>query len=95
MLVFKILKNAEDEWNHNHSTLSLQVLSFKDVPTDVVECVKIFFKNGLTPGLAYQEYLKHLRRRSKNELDLHHILANRSKAPRKRDFNSFYVEYNR
>ena len=103
MLVFKILKNAEDEfpciieceWNHNHPTHSLQVLSFKDVPTDAVEKIKILFKNGFTPGLAYREYLKDLRARCDNELAFHHILADRSKAPRRRDFNSLYAEYNR
>ena len=103
MLSVKVLQKPEDEyaciieaeWNHNHTTVALQVIGFKDIPEEVVEHIKVLFKSGLTPGMAYREHKKELRARCKSELVYHHVLADRSKAPRRRDFNALYEEYNR
>ena len=83
----------EMKWNHNHPVKSLQALSFKDIPTHVKEKIMNMFECGYTPGLAYREFVKELTRECENDLELHQVLADRSKAPKRRDFNFFYKKY--
>lgn len=78
------------EWNHNHSVQSLHSLSFKDIPTSVKNDIKQMFESGLLPGAAHREFLRQLRSECKDELEYHQQLADRSKAPRRKDFNDIY-----
>ena len=78
------------EWNHNHSVQSLHSLSFKDIPTSVKNDIKQMFESGLLPGAAHREFLRQLRSECKDELEYHQQLADRSKAPRRKDFNNIY-----
>ena len=78
------------EWNHNHSVQLLHSLSFKDIPTSVKNDTKQMFESGLLPGAAHREFLRQLRSECKDELEYHQQLADRSKAPRRKDFNDIY-----
>ena len=83
------------EYTHNHSLTSLQSLSFQDIPTEVSDRITNLFEKGLTPGLAYREMLQQVKAVSKDDLELHLNLANRSIMPRRRDFNNLYTEFHR
>ena len=78
------------QWNHNHPVKSLQALGFKDIPSAVSERIMAMFKRGYTPGLAYREFIRTLTRECENDLELHKALADRSKIPRRPNFNQLY-----
>lgn len=50
------------------------------------------FANSFTPSQAYSEFLKNLKNNCDNELNFPLQKADRSKCPRRRDFNSLYAE---
>ena len=80
----------ELEWNHNHTVASAQALTFKDISAESKEKIKTMFENGYTPALAYREFLKGIRKEVNGDLELHSYLADRSKAPSRRDFNPIW-----
>ena len=100
-LSFKILKipangmscNISLQWNHNHPVNSLQALSFKDIPAHIRDEITDMYHRQYTPGLAYREFVKNIMSRSKDDLEFHKFLADRSIAPRRRDFNKFYKDF--
>ena len=49
----------------------------------------------MTPGLAYRELLQEIKQISANDVELHRNLADRSKMPRRRDFNNLFTEFHR
>ena len=81
------------QWNHNHPVKSLQALGFKDIPSAVSERIMAMFKRGYTPGLAYREFIRTLTRECENDLELHKALADRSKIPRRPNFNQLFKLY--
>ncbi len=83
------------EWNHNHPTNSLQALSFKEIPEDVINKINDMFSNGLLPGAAHKEFMGQLRCDCKDDIEYHLRLADRSKVPRRADFNDIYASYNK
>ena len=85
----------EIDWEHNHSVDSLQALSFKDIPPDVSERVYGLFDKGYTPGLAYKQLYQVLKAASTSEKELHITISDRSKFPRRNDFNYLYTEFHR
>ena len=55
--------------------------------------IKALFSSGLAPLQAYNEFLRNLQNNSKDKLNFHLKKADRSKCPRRRDFNSFCIKY--
>ena len=55
--------------------------------------IEALFSSGLTPSQVYNEFLKNSQRNSEDELNFHLKKADRSKCPRKRDFNLLYIKY--
>ena len=51
------------------------------------------FERGYTPGLLCRELVKNISAECKIELKLHKALADRSKTPRRRDFNQLYKKH--
>jgi hypothetical protein len=101
-LVVKIGENAQSadfystinvEWNHNHAVAALHSLSFKDIPTPVVDKILDMLDNGLLPATAYQEFLRQLRSECKDDIEYHKRLSDRSQAPRRKDFNDIYTNF--
>ena len=101
-LIVRIGQNTEEndfcssidiEWSHNHSVDSLHSLSFKDIPDSMIRQMKGIFARGLLPAAAYRELLRQLRSESKNDLEYHKRLSDRSQAPRRKDFNDIYTEF--
>ena len=80
---------------HNHAVNSLEALSFKILSTEIKMEFEALFSSGLTPSQAYDEFLRNLQSNSENELNFHLKKADRSKCPRRRDFNSLYIKYYR
>ena len=80
-------------WNHNHPVNSLQAWNFKDIPANVIEEVHCLYEKGLTPALAYREYMTNLKECCKDDLDFHLRKGNRSKCPRRGDFYNIYTEF--
>ena len=83
------------EWNHNHPTNSLHASSFKEIPDAIVHTIKDMFSNGLLPGAAHKEFMRQLRSECKDEIEYHLRLADRSKVPRRADFNDIYGSFNK
>ena len=83
------------EWAHNHPVNSLQALGFKDVSQSAKYQIRCLFESGMSAGTAYKEFHRNLRISIYDKMDLHLILADRSKVPRRNDFNALYSEYNR
>lgn len=72
---------------------SLYSLSFKDIPELIVEKIKDFFAWGLSPAAAYRELLRQFTSESKDELDYHKKLTDRSQAPMLKDFRDIYTGF--
>ena len=53
--------------------------------------IEALFSSGLTPSKAYNEFF--FQSNSEDELNFHLRKANRSKCPRRRDFNSLHIKY--
>lgn len=81
------------EHTHNHPLNSLEALSFKSISDEVKSKINELFSTGLTPSHAYREFLRNLKNSCQNELDFHLKKSDRSKCPRRRDFNSIYLQY--
>ena len=98
---FKVLKFSNDkfvcnvniEHCHNHAVNSLEALSFKQLSTSTRMEIEGLFTYGFTPSQAYHEFLRNLQSSSEDELHFHIQKADRSKCPRRRDFNSLYIKY--
>ena len=99
-LVLKYKANVSDEfpvvlqvdWEHNHPISSLHSLSFKDIPDEVSLSIKELFENGYTPAHAYREFLRMKREESKSQTELLITMSDRSKVPRRNDYNNIYVQ---
>ena len=85
--------NVFIEHCHNHAVNSLEDLSFKMLSTKIKMEIEALFSSGLTPSQAYNEFLRKLLSNSEDELNFHLKKADRSKCPRRRDFNSLYIKY--
>ena len=103
-MIFKVLKpefSLQNEYpcivyiekSHNHPTQSLEATSFKDLTDSVKERVNGLFEIGMSPSLAYKEFLQNLRAECEDELIFHKQKADRSLCPRRRDFNFLYSQY--
>ena len=101
-MTFKVLKdintvglncNVFIEHNHNHAVSSLEARSFRMLSDEIKMEIETLFSSGFTPSQAYNEFLKNLQSNSDNELQFHLNKADRSKCPRRRDFNSLYIKY--
>ena len=79
--------------NHNHPTQSLEAKSFIDLTDLVKEKVNSLFELGMSPSLAYKEFLKNLRKDCKDELMFHKQKADRSLCPRRRNFNCLCSQF--
>ena len=55
--------------------------------------IEVLFSSGLTRSQVYNEILRNLQRNCKDELNFHLKRADRSKCPRRRDFNSLFINY--
>ena len=78
---------------HNHAVNSLEAFIFKMLSTEIKMETKALFFSGLTSSQAYNEFLRNLQSNSEDKLNFHLKKADRSKCPRKRDFNSLYIKY--
>ena len=55
--------------------------------------IEALFSCSLTPLQVYNEFLRILQSNSEDELNFHLKKADRSKCPKRRDFNSLYIKY--
>ena len=55
--------------------------------------IEVLFSSGLTCSQVCNEILRNLQRNCKDELNFHLKKADRSKCPRRRDFNSLFINY--
>ena len=101
-MTFKVLKNhlldsfpcsVHIENCHNHNINSLEALSFRMLTDDIKTEINGHFSSGLTPSQAYSEFVRNLRHKSEDDLHFHVNKADRSKCPRRRDFNFLYAKY--
>ena len=76
---------------HNHAVNSLEDLGFKMLSTEIEMEIEALFSSDLTQ--AYNEFLRNLQSNSDDELNFYLKKADRSKCPRRRDFNSLYIKY--
>ena len=76
------------ECAHNHRANSLQAWGFKDVSQSVKYQLRCLFESGMSAGTAYKEFHRNLRISIVDKMDLHRILADWSKVPRRNDFNA-------
>ncbi|XP_066927559.1 uncharacterized protein [Clytia hemisphaerica] len=83
------------EHNHNHSVSCLQSLTFRDISEETAGKVKQLFERGLTPGLAYRELIQDIKVKSRDDLEFHTNMADRSQMPRRNDFNNLYTQFHR
>lgn len=81
------------EWRHNHSVSSLQAWSYKDIPKNVLDDIKSMYKRGLTPSMAFREYMQDLRNKCSSDIEYHLFKADRSKCPRRGDFYNIYTHF--
>ena len=51
------------------------------------------YEHNYTPGLACIEFVKGLRKVSKDDMKFHENLSHRSKMPRRRDFNQLFAQF--
>ncbi|XP_028413943.1 uncharacterized protein LOC114536797 [Dendronephthya gigantea] len=51
------------------------------------------FASGLLPGAAHREFLRQLRSECQDDMEYHQRLADRSEAPRRKDFNDIYSKF--
>ena len=82
------------DWEHKHSLTSLAYLSFKDIPADVSKTISDLFENGYTPALAYREFIRKKKEENPQEMDWLLVMSDRSKVPRRCDFNKLFMDYN-
>ena len=99
-LIVKLSRNLgvipsliEIEMKHNHPTQALKVLTFRDINPTVSDEIRTMYEMDHTPARAYRIFLKKLEKTSISDEHYQKLLAGRSQAPRKRDFNNLYTEY--
>ncbi|XP_066923705.1 uncharacterized protein [Clytia hemisphaerica] len=80
-------------YEHNHPVNSLEALSFKRISEEILIEVQNLFEKGNTPSQAYQEFLRTLKLHCEDQIKFHLSKADRSKCPRRRDFNSLYIKF--
>ena len=81
------------EHRDNHPVNSLEALSLKMLSDDEVRKeINSLFSTGLTPSQAYNEFLMNMKKDCQDELDFHLQKTDRSKCPRRSDFNSLYIK---
>ncbi|XP_066917456.1 uncharacterized protein [Clytia hemisphaerica] len=80
-------------YEHNHPVNSLEALSFKRISEEILIEVLNLFEKGNTPSQAYQEFLRTLKLHCEDQIKFHLSKADRSKCPRRRDFNSLYIKF--
>ena len=81
------------EQTHNYPINSLEALSFKFLTQDVKSEVLALFAKGLTPSQAHKVFVRNLMNECEDDLTFHLKSSDRSKCPRRRDFNSIYIKY--
>ena len=94
-ITFKVLKNPLDNFpcsfhienSHNHAINSLESVSFRTLTEEVKTEINSLFTSGLTASQAYIEFTRNLCHKSEDDLQFHINKADRSKCPRRRDFN--------
>ena len=99
-MVFRLKKIPDEfsclldiEWNHNHVIQAGHSFSFEDISSEVIERINTMYEHNYTPGLAYREFVKGLRKVSKDDMEFHENLSHRSKMPRRRDFNQLFTQF--
>ena len=75
------------EWNHNHSTTSLQSKTFKDIPLKIKEKVKELLTADLLPSVVHKEIMRQLRSECTDNLEYQEKLASIPCIP---DINSLW-----
>ena len=85
--------NRNLEHTHNHPINSLEDLSVKMLTEEVKNEVLSLSATGLTPSQAHKEFLRRLMDDYPDNLTFHLQMSDRSKCPRRRDFNSLYIKY--
>ena len=61
--------------------------------TEIKMEIEVLFSSGLTRSQLYNEILRNLQSNFKDELNFHLKKADRSKCPRRREFNSLFINY--
>ena len=61
--------------------------------TEIKIEIEVLFSSGLTRSQLYNEILRNLQSNCKDELNFHLKKADRSKCPRRREFNSLFINY--
>ena len=62
------------EWNHNHTVEAAHALTFKDISNESKKKITAMFDNGYTPALACREFLKGVRRKFVDDLEMRILL---------------------
>ena len=70
---------------------SFEALSFKMLSEEVRKEANSLFLNNLIPSQACNKFLQNLKKDYENNLNFHLQKFDRSKCPRRRDFNSLYI----
>ena len=68
-----------------------EALSFKMLSDEVRKEANSLFLNNLIPSQACNEFLQNLKKDYQDNLNFHLQKLDRSKCPRRRDFNSLYI----
>ena len=80
---------------HNNEIDTLQADSFKDLAEDVIDTIRQYFRTGMTPGIAYRDFVSNLSlTHNNNLLEYLKALADRSLCPRRRHFNKLRGDFN-
>ena len=83
------------EWTHNHPVKAFQSLSFTDINDDTCQNIIELFEKGYSPSLTYRELVREIKLDCANDMELHLKMSDRSKMPRRSDFNNLYTQHNR
>ena len=99
-ITFKVLRNNENYFScyvffehcHYDAVNSRKTLSFKMFSIEIKIEIEALFSRGIAPSRAFNEFLRNLQSNSEDELNFHLRKDDRSKCPRRRDFNSSYIK---
>ena len=81
-------------YEHNHSTLNLKAVGFRDVNKSSKDGLLESFKNNCTPALAQRKLHQVLRESSQDSANYELLYADRANRPRKGDIKTLYQSYN-
>ena len=59
------------DWVHNHNRINLEASNFKNISSSTIEKVKKLYKDGNTPFIARQVFLKDLKQSCNDEMTYH------------------------